>query len=96
MGAGGGGMTSPGTGEIFVLYVDPERRGEGIGTMLLDSITDELRELGDTEQWVSVVAGNEKGIPFYRARGFVKRGERPAYGSTPDEQYTSWRMWREI
>jgi GNAT superfamily N-acetyltransferase len=32
IGAGGGGITQPGVGEIFVLYLDPTRRGEGIGT----------------------------------------------------------------
>jgi hypothetical protein len=29
IGAGGGGMTDQGVGEIFVLYLDPTRRGEG-------------------------------------------------------------------
>jgi hypothetical protein len=29
IGAGGGGITQPGVGEIFVLYLDPPRRGEG-------------------------------------------------------------------
>src|SRR5436309_15991722 len=32
VGAGGGGLTEPGVGEVFVLYLDPNRRGEGIGT----------------------------------------------------------------
>ena len=39
VGAGGGGMTEPHAGEIFVLYLDPLRRREGIGTLLLDRIT---------------------------------------------------------
>jgi len=62
----------------------------------LQAITAEMQAQGAEEQWVSVVAGNEKGIRFYQARGFVTRGERPSYGSTPDEEYISWRMWREI
>jgi GNAT superfamily N-acetyltransferase len=33
VGAGGGGMTDPSVGEIFVLYLDPTRRGEGIGSL---------------------------------------------------------------
>ena len=37
IGAGGGGMTAPGVSEIFVLYLDPTRRGEGIGSLLLDA-----------------------------------------------------------
>ena len=39
VGAGGGGMTEPHAGEIFVLYLDPLRRREGIATLLLDRIT---------------------------------------------------------
>src|SRR3954463_11673421 len=31
VGAGGGGMIEPGVGELFVLYLDPPRRREGIG-----------------------------------------------------------------
>ncbi|MFP3338890.1 GNAT family N-acetyltransferase, partial [Micrococcus sp. SIMBA_131] len=38
IGAGGGGMIGEDEGEIFVLYLDPNRRNEGIGTILLDAI----------------------------------------------------------
>src|SRR5690349_2513764 len=46
VGAGGGGITEPGVGEVFVLYLDPTRRGEGIGTLLLDEITEQQRAQG--------------------------------------------------
>jgi ribosomal protein S18 acetylase RimI-like enzyme len=95
MAAGGGGMLRAGVGELYVLYVDPARHGQGIGTMLLDAITAELRDRGAQEQWVSVAKGNMKGIPFYRARGFVERGERAAHGSESDGIITL-RMWRAI
>jgi GNAT superfamily N-acetyltransferase len=93
--AGGGGMTGPSTGEVFVLYADPVRRGEGAGTVLLDAITRRQRAQGATEQWVAVAEGNEKGIPFYEARGFRRRGTRPAYGedaTVPD----SVLLWRPL
>ncbi|MCX2824356.1 GNAT family N-acetyltransferase [Bacillus pseudomycoides] len=73
VGAGGGGMISEEAGELFVLYLKPSRRGEGIGTMLLHAITARQIEQGATEQWVSVTKGNQKGIPFYEARGFVQQ-----------------------
>ncbi|EEL50058.1 GNAT family N-acetyltransferase [Bacillus cereus] len=73
VGAGGGGMISEETGELFVLYLNPSRRGEGIGTMLLHTITERQIEQGAKEQWVSVMKGNQKGIPFYEARGFVQQ-----------------------
>ncbi|PDY44886.1 GNAT family N-acetyltransferase [Bacillus pseudomycoides] len=73
VGAGGGGMISGKVGELFVLYLNPSRRSEGIGTMLLNTITERQIEQGATEQWVSVMKGNQKGIPFYEARGFVQQ-----------------------
>ncbi len=69
------GMTEPGVGEIFVLYLDPTRRGEGIGTLILDAITEQQRARGVLrEQWVSVEPENTKGLPFYIARGSNTRG----------------------
>lgn len=96
VGAGGGGITSPGVGEIFILYVDPERRGQGIGTLLLDEILKRLKEFGAREVWVSVMKGNDKGIPFYEARGFVARGERPAFRSRPEQGIVAIRYWRAL
>lgn len=96
VGAIGGGMTGQRKSEIFVLYLDPARRGEGIGTQLLNYLTDVQKEKGAIEQWVSVQKGNNKGIPFYEARGFVKRSERLAYSNAPGEQYRSWRYVRKI
>ncbi|MEN1936613.1 GNAT family N-acetyltransferase [Paenibacillus sp. 102] len=58
-----------------MLYLNPSRRGEGIGTMLLHAITERQIEQGAIEQWVSVMKGNQKGIPFYEARGFVQQIE---------------------
>lgn len=96
VGAGGGGMIEPGVGEIFVLYLDPRRRGEGIGTLLLDTVTEQQRAQGAHEQWVSVEPGNTKGLPFYRARGFAVRGERPEWGTAPAEGHTSLRLMRPL
>jgi GNAT superfamily N-acetyltransferase len=96
IGAGGGGMTGPGVGEVFVLYLDPLRRGEGIGSLLLEAITDQQRLQGAREQWVSVVPDNAKGLPFYLARGFEVRGERPEWGSAPDAGRVSLRLSRQL
>ena len=96
IGAGGGGMTGPGAGEIFVLYLEPARRGEGIGTRLLEAITDQQRAQGAREQWVSVEPENAKGLPFYHARGFQDRGTRPAWGGTPGDGRVSLRLMRHL
>ncbi|MFP5022484.1 GNAT family N-acetyltransferase [Pseudonocardia phyllosphaerae] len=85
VGAAGGAVTGDATGELYVLYLDPDRRGEGIGTRLLDHVTGQLLEHGATGMWVSVTEGNELGLPFYRARGFIEAGRRPAY-TEPDTE----------
>jgi GNAT superfamily N-acetyltransferase len=96
VGAGGGGLTEPGVGEVFVLYLDPTRRGEGIGTLLLEAITTQQRSQGAREQWVSVEPDNAKGLPFYYARGFELRGERPQWGTSPEEGLVSLRLVRRL
>jgi GNAT superfamily N-acetyltransferase len=96
IGAGGGGVTAPGVSEIFVLYLDPARRGEGIGSLLLDAITERQRSQGALEQWVSVEPENEKGLPFYLARGFQVLSNRPAWGTRPEEGRISLRLMRRI
>ncbi|UOR12807.1 GNAT family N-acetyltransferase [Halobacillus amylolyticus] len=96
VGAIGGGRIDLNKSEIYVLYLDPTRRGEGIGTQLLRYLTEVQIEKGAKEQWVSVQKGNYKGIPFYEAKGFTKNSEKMAYSNTSDENYVSLRLVRKI
>ncbi|UJL45268.1 GNAT family N-acetyltransferase [Virgibacillus sp. NKC19-16] len=96
VGAIGGGMIDETKSEVYVLYLDPERRREGIGTELLNHLTDVQRNKGASEQWVSVLKGNVKGIPFYEVKGFRFMGEKEAYGNVEGEDYISLRYRREI
>lgn len=97
IGAGGGGMLEDASGEVFVLYLNPARRNEGIGTMIVDAITkQQKKEFNATEQWVSVAKGNQKGIPFYRAKGFIVSHECDGHGSVDGESYISLRYCRKI
>jgi ribosomal protein S18 acetylase RimI-like enzyme len=96
LGAAAGGIARSGAAELYVLYVDPKRRDEGAGTALLDEISDLLAAEGATEIWVSVVKGNEKGIPFYRARGFEVMYEERAHDSRADENVIALRMRRQL
>ncbi|MBP1970532.1 GNAT superfamily N-acetyltransferase [Virgibacillus natechei] len=96
VGAGAGGMISENHGELFVLYLDPERKGEGLGTKLLDAVTNELKEYGAKEQWVSVTKWNNKGIPFYEAKGFIYIHEQDEYGIIEGEDYQALRYHRVL
>jgi GNAT superfamily N-acetyltransferase len=77
LGAAGGGITDGAVGHLYVLYLNLTLRGRGIGTVLLDFVTEQQRSSGATEQWVSVTEGNDLGIPFYLARGFTIRDRVP-------------------
>lgn len=96
VGAGGGGMISENHGELFVLYLDPSRRGEGLGSMILDAVTKELKECGAKEQWVSVTKNNDKAIPFYEAKGFNFIHEQDEYGVIEGENYQALRYHRIV
>lgn len=94
IGAGVGGMISDNHGELFVLYADPERRKEGIGSMILEAVTRELIEYGAKEQWVNVTKGNTKGTPFYEEKGFRFIHEQAEYGVIEGEDFKALRYHR--
>ena len=96
LGAGGGGMITDSSGELFVLYLNPNRRNERIGTLLLNAITNQQKEFGAIEQWVSVQKGNQKGIPFYEAKGFQFQYEQKGYNDKEGKNYISLRYKRQI
>ncbi|MFJ7934765.1 GNAT family N-acetyltransferase [Sporosarcina sp. NPDC096371] len=97
VGAIGGGMNDDAAGEVYVLYLDPTLRGQGIGTRLLDFFTKiQKHTYGAQEQWVSVAKGNDYGIPFYEARGFVFQQEELAYGTTEEDRDISLKYKRNI
>lgn len=91
----GGGMTAPKVGEVFVFYMDESYRYQGIGRKLLDALTKLQIEKGATDQWVSVQEGNQRGIPFYEARGFKYR-EKKVEATDTGEQQVSLRYSRAI
>jgi GNAT superfamily N-acetyltransferase len=82
----GGGLTGGNVGEVFVLYVDETYRYKGIGRLLLEKLTQEQVSSGVNEQWVSVQEGNQRGIPFYEARGFVFQKKKPTITETGEKQ----------
>lgn len=96
LGAAGGGMTGPATGELSLIYLESSERGRGLGTLLLDRVTEQIRAAGGTEIWVSVFLGDQPGIGFYRARGFQPVSTVRAAMSRVDDHIRSLRMVRHL
>lgn len=59
--------------ELAALYVDPDRRGGGLGSALLEA---GFARLPQPEQVLWVLAGNAPARRFYAARGFAPDGGR--------------------
>jgi len=91
----GGGMTGSNTAEIFMFYVDETYRYKGVGTRLLEALTQDHMNNGAVAQWVSVQEGNQRGIPFYESRGFVYQ-ERSVSPTDTSEEQVSLRYKRSL
>jgi ribosomal protein S18 acetylase RimI-like enzyme len=96
LGAAGGGMSGPSAGELSPIHLESARRGRGLGTLLLDRVTEQIRAAGGTEMWVSVFLGDSAGIGFYRARGFQPMDTVRATLSREDDHIRSLRMRRPL
>lgn len=63
-------------GQIDWLHVDPDHRGEGIGSDLLARLETRLREQGVDVIEGRVLAANTAGGAFYESHSFTEAGER--------------------
>lgn len=65
---------TPATGELFALYLDPARWGQGEGGALLDAAVARLRDDGFSDATLWVLATNTRTIGFYQAQGWRPDG----------------------
>jgi GNAT superfamily N-acetyltransferase len=75
-------------GELYALYVDPERWGRGIGVALISAARGRLSALGFRNATLWVLAGNVRAERFYQVDGWVSDGLRrtdTVWGVTVDE-----------
>ena len=63
-------------GEVNWLFVDPEHRGEGIGTRLQETVTETLREEGAEHIRMAILEANTEGDQFLEQFGFEHTDER--------------------
>jgi len=61
------------------LHIDikPEGQRQGMGHKLVDALVAKLKELGVTGLFLTVGAGNEKGVSFYKKYGFEQTKKLP-------------------
>jgi ribosomal protein S18 acetylase RimI-like enzyme len=62
-------------GEVYALYVRPQRWRLGAGSALLHTALDDLAERGDDVVSLWVLHGNDAALSFYRRHGFHETGE---------------------
>jgi ribosomal protein S18 acetylase RimI-like enzyme len=60
-------------GSIYHAAVEIEKRGKGIGTLLLESVKRAFSMQGITRISLHVYNANEVGISFWKSSGFTKR-----------------------
>ncbi len=96
VGAIRGGLVEATAGEIFQLYVAPAHQRRGIGTRLLQVMTNQQLAQGAREQWASVQRFNPKGLPFFQVRGFTAWEQRSVRRTNVLEQSPYVRLWRYI
>lgn len=65
--------------ELMRIAVMPQRRGQGIGKVLLAALLDAFREEGAGKVFLEVRQSNVAAISLYQEAGFVKTGTRPWY-----------------
>ncbi len=66
-------------GEVYVLGVDPDAGGGGLGGALLDLGLLHLRDAGMTEVELYVEGDHERAVALYRGRGFATAGRDVMY-----------------
>ncbi|MDQ3264741.1 MAG: GNAT family N-acetyltransferase [Myxococcota bacterium] len=73
--------SDPGEGELFALYVSPDRWGGGIGRRLMDQGLADLREAGFATAVLWVFDQNHRTRAFYERYGFTLcQGSRTELG----------------
>lgn len=63
-------------GEIRWLFVDPEHRGEGIGTRLFENVEEALRDRGVEYVQATALEANTDGAQFFERFGYERTDER--------------------
>lgn len=61
-------------GEVYALYVDPDRYRGGVGRILMAEARRRLREAGFADALLWVLDGNDRAALFYEREGWIPDG----------------------
>jgi len=61
---------------LYAMWVDPARRGEGLGRALVEAVAAWARERGATRLRLGVTTTNTAAAALYRSCGFLPTGEQ--------------------
>ncbi|HDR8040743.1 TPA: GNAT family N-acetyltransferase [Bacillus cereus] len=84
------------TAQILVFYVLPNQIGKGIGTSLLEHLTEIQQNKGFTKQLISTFKENLKGISFLKEKNFMKIKEYPINNGSQNDKSLLCKYSREI
>jgi GNAT superfamily N-acetyltransferase len=70
------GSVDDGRGNVLWLFVDPEHRGQGIGTRLFETGVENLREAGGDELRAFALQAGMDGHQFFEQFGYEQTDER--------------------
>ena len=80
-----GSQSVMGEADMMNLAVTPDRRREGIGEALVNTLVEHLKRQDVYSLTLEVRASNAGAIGLYRKLGFTQTGRRPNYYSSPRE-----------
>lgn len=63
-------------GELYAIYLHPDRWGRGVGLLLIRDARSRLVDHGRTEALLWVLAGNDRAERFYRLDGWLPDGRQ--------------------
>lgn len=62
--------------ELWRLYVDPSRHGQGVAAILMTAVEQRARDRGARTLWLGVWEKNTRAQAFYRKQGFTVAGSQ--------------------
>lgn len=80
-----------GEAQVIDLVVTPQRRGERVGSQLLDGLLVAVADRGAGAVTLEVSVDNSAAQALYRRRGFVVEGRRPGYYADGSDALIMWR-----